>query len=157
VQLLSVQDLGEATLDLRHRVLPMCEPAAAGCPTRGATGDLGFGGSGHPAWVTPTVVVPFTRGAAVVAQVVLSFSVNVDPTALLLEADRAEQLFVEKVADHVEGCIQSPVGYLREGCSAGAVTLCGIGPTDDTPVPDRAPTVVEVNWPADPGHMNAPS
>lgn len=144
VQLPQKQDLGEAVLDLRCGVLPMCELAVA-------DGKGGFGGSGRPEWATPTLVVPLTRivhGAQVevVARVVLSFSVNADPEALLHEAERVEQTCLEKLAH----CLKEPTGSCSRLCSrhleCGSRPLCGpqglCGPPSSSEM--EAPLVVQV-------------
>lgn len=114
VQLPHTHDLGEAVLDLRHHILPACEPNWV------INGSSGFGGSGQPAWGTPSLAVPFTHARnslrsgvsemSVVAQVVLSFSVNVNPNSLLHEAGKAERPFLER-------CMQVPVPKCLPDCS----------------------------------------
>merc|ERR1712113_746397 len=103
---------GEAVLNLRRRVLPACEPVLAngGSPR-------GFGGSGQPEWATPTLIVPLTRTSyasqiVVVARVLVSFSVNVDPEVLLREARFVEQPFGEKITS----CLHAPPGSCSRVC-----------------------------------------
>lgn len=99
-------ELGEAVLDLRQQVLAECLPSpclgGAGAPGRGA------------GWETGLLTVPLRRvcdaaQVVVVAHVVLSCSVNVDPELLLQEADQSNMSLLEKVVGPVVRCAEAPV------------------------------------------------
>lgn len=144
MQLPSTQELGETMLDLRRRVLPACEPAVS-------SGNRGFGGTGRPEWTSPTLVVPLTRRGlgsqmAIVARVVVSFSVNVDPEVLLRDARCVEQPFVETMTQ----CLQAPSrlcgrpGETRRAGFCGPQGMCGHSTTSEPDFHTDAPLVVQV-------------
>merc|ERR1719468_158168 len=142
LQLPHAHDLGEAVLDLRRQVLPACEPSLV-------AGTAGFGGSGHPEWTTPALSIPLARmddGArlAVVTRLVLSFSVNADPSVLLRETGRVEKPFMERVIH----CADAPIG----GCEHQTrLLMCGSGNICDSSYNNAdsdAPFVVQVGFDA---------
>jgi len=159
----SVQDLGEAVIDLRRRVLPACVPSwppgwEPDCGLPGDRDDWRPGGAEcelecPPAWETPALVVPLTRldksplsgvAVSIVARVALSFSVNVDPMALLREIEDAEKPLKDKFADRLAACLLAPLtplsvcGGLTVGAASKASSAWGLSADRQfTPRPHR--------------------
>lgn len=145
VELPSPQEFGEATIDLRRRVLPACAPLATTRIIHGSSvhdqividGVGGFSnkleaGERPPWWETPVLMVPLTHVSdnphngvevAIVARVALSFSINIDPEKLLHEVDYAERSLVDKVdsiVDRFSRWMSMPLGL---SCSLGMESL----------------------------------
>lgn len=118
-------EVGEAVIDLRRRVLPACAPGRSRATAYGEEDCHRV----YDAWDTPVVVVPLSCvndnphsgiEVSVVARVALSFSVSADPEALLREADDTEQPFshrVERMIEDFSRWMQAPVTSLS--CGSG--------------------------------------
>lgn len=94
IEMAGAKEFGEASIDMRRRVLPACIVERCLDPD-GA--DHFDGAAGHRLWETPVLVIPLlseattggTSGEAT-ATITVSFSVNTDPVALLKQADFVE-------------------------------------------------------------------
>lgn len=109
LELSRAQELGEAMIDLRRRVLPAC---VKGRQRTGASGLV---------WESPALLFPLLHvkgglvpqgdelGSCASAHVALAFSVSSDPEACLALADLAAKPFSERVADGFVGLMSEPV------------------------------------------------
>lgn len=131
VQMPNVQDLGEASLDLRREVLAKC---TAGYPPDlpGAAAPRP-GGLARKVWHTPELVVPLWRAAdrelpKAMSRVLVSVSVNADPQALLRQAELAERGLVDRVVGQaVTGCVGSAPAVACDA-DGGLVPFCCAAP-----------------------------
>lgn len=97
IEMAGAKEFGEASVDMRRRVLPACIVEKCLDPD-GADHFDGVGG--HRLWETPVLVIPLVAeapaGPAVgscgeaAATITVAFSVNTDPVALLRQADFVE-------------------------------------------------------------------
>jgi len=120
----STQDLGEAVVDLRHRVFPAA--VASWSPPPFLNGiDCEF--EAETSWETPALVFPLASindspmsgvEVSVPANVALSFSVNVDPEVLMREVDEASRPLPYKVARDLVSCL-TPLTLCSAGGQAG--------------------------------------
>lgn len=123
----SAQDFGEAVVDIRHRVLPSCVPSRCpqpvGCawgPGRAPPGGLEDWRPGPeceverpPLWESPALALPLMRVSrcphsgvevAVVARIVVSFSLGSDPAVLLKDIEDAERPLAHLLAARMSSC-----------------------------------------------------
>jgi len=135
------QDLGEAVVDLRKRVLPASVASWSAPPFLGGA-ECEF--DCPPSWETPALVFPLSHVSDsphggmevnVLGKVAISFSLNTDPEALMREADQAEMPLTYKVADSLFACMQTPLAPLA---------VCGVGARDGEI--DGAPWGSDVAW-----------
>jgi len=122
VELPNSQELCEAFIDLRHRVLPACVHATY-CDPDGTGADQG---GQQMLWETPVLVIPLNHvkgapiGSAIssaedaalptaAGHVALSFSINTDPEALLREAEQALRPLIERVVSPLAQWAATPV------------------------------------------------
>lgn len=128
----SANDFGEAVVDLRRRVLPVCVPSwtplstqswapasvLPGDPDDWKPGAADIELEHPPTWESPALVVPLSRvvtsphsgvEVVVVARVAVSFIMNNNPAVLLKEMEEAEKPFANRLADHVAACLRAPL------------------------------------------------
>lgn len=137
----SAQDFGEAVVDIRHRVLPSCVPSRCpqpvGCawgPGRAPPGwasedwrpDPECEVERPPLWESPALALPLMRVSrcphsgvevAVVARIVVSFSLGSDPAVLLKDIEDAERPLAHLLAARMSSCF-TPLAAC--GTDAGA-------------------------------------
>lgn len=116
VQLPHCQHLGEGVLNLKEHLLPAC--AQSFDPFLGAAGV----GLAHTTlWQSPAMVVSLRKVLSdkpldPVAQILISVSINTDPTILLKEVERAEKTLADRVVGPLLQCAQA---------TAHCSSLCG--------------------------------
>lgn len=135
----SQQDLGEVAVDLRRRVLPaaaVVSKASTTAPCAGCALQL------PSEWETPAYAFPLVvpcdpcAGAAASepAFVVVSFTINNDPLAILRTARCMQMPFSQRVVDRFTSCVEVPAGplFCRVPSDRGSrITLDPSGPDDE--------------------------
>jgi len=128
VELPQYYEIGEAVIDIRHRVLPICARALQSFRSIStcALADEGDdGASTAPAWETPVLEIPLKRLSesprngpqmCTTAYVAISFILGMDPEVLSHEVDDMDRPLVDRLVEPIVTWLQAPVGCLPCSC-----------------------------------------
>lgn len=113
VDLGTAVELGQATVDLRQRVLPAC--VMVGVNPDSCVRGMSIESLDEAPWESPTLVIPLTRVCGGITAspsdspcVAVAFSINTDPERVLREADEASRPLYAKVSDRLSQSLRSP-------------------------------------------------
>ncbi|CAK9067662.1 unnamed protein product [Durusdinium trenchii] len=142
VNLTRARDVGVCSVELQKQVLPECVASEeSGDSTRHQV-DTTPRRKGTYSWETPVLPFPLTHvggaggaGDFVLGQaaghLLVKFSMNADPQAMLLRRDRASRPLVERVADPFRQIIAAPVRWVETATEFakcdGDELYCGVG------------------------------
>lgn len=141
VNLMRARDIGVCSVELQKQVLPDCVPSEeSGDSTRHQETPRK---RGSYSWETPVLPFPLThvgdsKGSAgnfvlgqAAGHLLVKFSMNADPQAILQRAESASRPLVERVADPFRQMIAAPVRWVEAASEVancdGADLYCGVG------------------------------
>lgn len=141
VNLTRARDIGVCSVELQKQVLPDCVPSEeSGDSTRHQETPRK---RGSYSWETPVLPFPLThvgdsKGSAgnfvlgqAAGHLLVKFSMNADPQAILQRAESASRPLVERVADPFRQMIAAPVRWVEAASEVancdGADLYCGVG------------------------------